>query len=406
MKAKELQLKTSLKALIILIVFSVFLTACITSYTSMLPGSVSVFSVCEADQKPIAPFVRLELDSDNDAQAKLFGVLKLKTVDVNVLENKKVYLGGMAFGVKVYTDGIIVEGVSEVDCKGKNVNPGEKSGILKGDIIKKINGKEIQSTTELLDAAKNSDGKGIKLSVLRGKEMLDIQITPAYSESEKQYKLGIWIKDGTAGIGTITYIDPNDLSFGGLGHGICDAESQKLFPMSYGKVCDVTISGVDKGEKGDPGELKGFFGTENPGVLLENTQKGVFGILHSSKYTEKSKLVDIELRDKVTTGPATILCTLDSDNICEYDIKIEKINKYSDDTKNFVIKVTDEKLLEKTGGIVQGMSGSPILQNGKLIGAVTHVLVNDPTRGYGIFIENMLETANQVADEQVKQDAS
>jgi stage IV sporulation protein B len=198
----------------------------------------------------------------------------------------------------------------------------------------------------------------------------------------------MWLKDTAAGIGTVTYIVPEDNSFAGLGHGICEADSKELLPFNSGEVFVSHITGVKRGKNGEPGELRGYFEKEPAGTLTANTQSGVYGKLDKC---EKGKTVQIALKDKVKTGNVKILCTVDDSGVCEYDAKIIKILSYSTKEKNFIVKITDEELIRKTGGIVQGMSGSPILQDGKLIGAVTHVLVNDASRGYGIFIENMLE---------------
>ncbi len=303
-----------------------------------------------------------------------------------------VIVGGMAFGIKFYTDGVLICGVSEVDTDNGNVSPGEISKLRCGDVILMVNDSCVNSVEDVTKAVKESHGKAITLNIRRSNDIYNISITPLISKSEKEYKLGLWIKDGTAGIGTVTYIDSNTGNFAGLGHGVYDIESGQLMQLREGKVCDVTLSGIKRGEKGDPGELQGFFSNNNTGILLSNTDQGVFGIFTATLPLSDQCAV-IASNDEVEEGSATILCTLDDNIISQYDIEIEKINYSSKNTKNFVIKVTDDKLIEKTGGIVQGMSGSPILQNGKLIGAVTHVLVDDPLRGYGIFIENMLSAA-------------
>lgn len=297
-----------------------------------------------------------------------------------------VSVGGMAFGIKFYTDGVLICGVSDVDTETGNVSPGSIAKLQKGDIITKIDSTDITDVKDILDILKKSEGKPLNMKVSRKDRNIDTTITPVKSYSEGLYKLGLWLKDGTAGIGTVTYIEDNS-SFAGLGHGVCDTESGELMKLREGKVTDVTITGIKTSTPGAPGQLQGIFSAEN-GLIYSNTLQGVYGSFSVNPDTNTKAV--IASKNEISEGPATILCTLDDNIICQYNIKIEKINHNTNDTKNFVIKVTDDKLLDKTGGIVQGMSGSPIIQNDKLIGAVTHVLVDDPTRGYGIFIENML----------------
>ena len=238
-----------------------------------------------------------------------------------------------------------------------------------------------------------SGGKPITVTIRRNDTEFDVTVTPSLSSADQVYKTGMWVRDNTAGIGTITYVDPSSGAFAGLGHGICDSETGTLMPLSRGIVIDVTISGIQKGQCGVPGELKGHFASGKIGSLLGNTHAGIYGIMTEipSGVSEQTA-IPIALKNEIRDGEATLLCTLDDGGICPYTVNIRKL-KNSLDNKNMEITVTDPALLEKTGGIVQGMSGSPLIQNGSLIGAVTHVLINDPTKGYGIFIENMLEAA-------------
>jgi stage IV sporulation protein B len=215
---------------------------------------------------------------------------------------------------------------------------------------------------------------------------------PIFSTSENKYKTGVWIRDSGAGIGTLTFIIPETGEFGGLGHGICDGETGELIPMSRGTVLDVKISSVKRGVAGTPGELKGYFGTQKLGALTENTDCGVYGKLTQIP-GQCSRRISIGTRDELCEGSASVVCTTDGGEPREYKIDITHIKRDAVGSKCFVIEITDPELIERTGGIVQGMSGSPIIQNGKLVGAVTHVLINDPTTGYGIFIENMLDAA-------------
>lgn len=304
----------------------------------------------------------------------------------------KVLVGGMPFGVKFRSEGIVVVGFSEVETESGNVSPAYDAGLRVNDMIISVNGREVKTSAEFIDIIEASRST-VEVTYSRGGNMATVSFTPSVSSADGKPKTGMWIRDTTAGIGTVTYIDPCDGSFAGLGHGICDPESGELLKMEKGVVIGVRISGVIRGREGFPGELKGFFTGEKSGVLVGNTLCGVYGVMTDIP-RDKVPLPETETagRDDVTTGEAEVWCTLDDNMPQKYKIRIDAVDRTSvSDNRSFTITVTDKRLLDKTGGIVQGMSGSPIIQNGKLIGAVTHVLVSDPTRGYGIFIENMLD---------------
>ncbi len=316
------------------------------------------------------------------------------TVSASALQTKRdfrgeeVILGGVPFGVKFTTEGVMVIGFSDIDGLSKSQNPAYLAGLRAKDVIVKVNGVEIAGAEELTRQVECSEGREISLTYKRGKDEKTVSIKPIYSENEKRYKTGIWVKDSGAGIGTVTYILPDTEEFGGLGHGICDGETGDMIKMSRGEVMNVTVHSVKKGISGTPGEIKGHFETGQIGSLYANTECGVFGKLTRLPHGVGEK-VKIAMRDEIVEGEAYIFCTLGGER-GRYKVDISAINKHADGSKCFIIKVADEALIEKTGGIVQGMSGSPVVQNGKLVGAVTHVLINDPTVGYGIFIENML----------------
>ncbi len=317
-----------------------------------------------------------------------------------------VYVGGMPFGVKFYTEGILVVGFCDVDVNSgsKSVNPARDAGLKVKDVIVKINGTVPTNATALTEAVEASGGSPLTLTVKRtvggsavarkGADRrtteLTVTVKPAFSASENRYKTGMWVRDSGAGIGTVTFIVPGSNAFAGLGHGICDGDTGELIPMQRGQVTDVTVSGINKGEVGAPGAIKGYFAPGKTGTLLGNTECGVFGIYANLPSTAATKLPVGSERD-VHEGPATILCTLDDGQVGTYAVNISAIDPAATGSKCFTLSVTDPALLQKTGGIVQGMSGSPVIQNGKLVGAVTHVLINDPTTGYGIFITHMLE---------------
>lgn len=308
---------------------------------------------------------------------------------------KLLYAGGIPFGVKFFSRGVVVAGFCDVPASTGAENPAQRAGLQKNDVILSVNGKEPESCEDFLAMIEASRGKALDIVFERNGERKETKLYPVYSGEEGRYRSGLFIRQGGAGIGTVTYIDPQTLSFGGLGHGICDAESGTLMPMSHGVVMDVNINGLIKGKNGAPGEIKGSFSSVRRGVVHSNTECGVFGMFSALPKNFEPKEYPIATRSEVREGKAYILCTLDGSGTAEqYEIEISAINRASRDNKSFTIKICDTALIEKSGGIIQGMSGSPIIQNGRLVGAVTHVMISDPTVGYGIFIENMLERAD------------
>lgn len=306
----------------------------------------------------------------------------------NLSNCEEVFVGGMPFGIKLYTEGLLVVGFSDVECSSGSKTPAADAGIRIGDIITEINGKSITSADDFTTAVESTNGD-LSVVYVRDNEKFETKIKPSLSNKDGKYKTGMWLRDSAAGIGTVTFTVPETLEFAGLGHGICDTETGEILPILRGYATDAKISGVKKGVPGTPGELRGYFTSGNCGVIMKNTSCGVFGIMNEEKINKlMPDKVKISNRKDVHTGKAHIYCTVEGDAPEKYEIVVTKVPG-STETSNFEIEITDTALLEKTGGIVQGMSGSPILQDGKLIGAVTHVLVNDPTRGYGIFIENM-----------------
>jgi len=292
--------------------------------------------------------------------------------------------GGMPFGVKFACEGLIVVGFTEVITENGTCMPAYEAGIRVNDRIFAVNHEPVKTTEEFINRIALS-GEQVIIEYERNGENCTAQFTPAYNPEEGKYKTGMWIRDTTAGIGTVTFILPETGAFAGLGHGICDQATGALLPMARGTVVDVTISGVTKGASGRPGELQGYFTDEQCGVLLGNTLSGVYGLFTEIPGAEET--VALGTAKELHEGDAYIWCTLDNNIREKYKIKITKT--VTETGGNFEIAVTDPALMKQTGGIVQGMSGSPILQDGKLVGAVTHVLIRDPTRGYGISIEKM-----------------
>ena len=304
----------------------------------------------------------------------LLGVIPIKDIHVNLVEEKQVIPGGEAIGIYMKTRGILVV-------------------VQSGDYINSVNGVPVKSKEELMELVNKSGGEELVLDVQRNGEATSLKLSPVRTGKE-EYKLGIWVRDDTQGIGTLTYID-KEKHFGALGHGISDIDTGGLLALSGGTLYHTDILSVTKGERGVPGELSGvirYREEEKLGDIGENTEEGIFGTVNGQmeEIAAAAAPVEIAYKQEVEEGPAVILCAVDG-TVREYQAEIEKIYLNSQDAnKSMVIRVTDPKLLERTGGIVQGMSGSPILQNGKLIGAVTHVFIQDATSGFGIFIENML----------------
>ena len=304
----------------------------------------------------------------------------------------KLYVGGMPFGVKFLTEGVIISGFNENATENEK-NPARTAGLQINDIIISIDGKKLLGAAELNAAVESCSGRSMTVKCSREGRVFEAKLTPVYSKTEGRYSLGIYVRDSGAGIGTITYIVPKTQEFAGLGHGICDGATGRLIPMQRGSVVGVKINGIVKGLSGAPGEVKGYFNSGKTGTLLGNTDCGVWGVLASLPTGIEDRLMEVGLRDSVKDGKAYVYTQLDSDKVEKYEIQISDVQRDATGNKCFSVKITDKALISKTGGIIQGMSGSPIIQNGKLIGAVTHVLINDPTTGYGIFIENMLNAA-------------
>ena len=333
-------------------------------------------------------------------EVSLFNQLPLKSVEVNVLPKTKVIPVGNIAGVKLYTNGVLVVGMSEIEgSDSKKYKPYENTGIEEGDRIIKIDNKHINSTQDLIEIVNNSNGNDINLEYIHEQETKECSITPIQT-SNKEYKLGLWVRDSAAGVGTVTFYEPSTKTFGALGHGITDIDTSELINIASGEFITTRILNITKGESGNPGKIQGTIDNQkNIGSISKNSRFGIYGTVEdlSSLTIDTSKEMEVALREEIEIGKATILCSLDNQKPQEYEIEIEKIYKENNyDNKSMKIKVTDQRLLEKTGGIIQGMSGSPIIQNGKFIGAVTHVLVNNPEEGYAVFGDIMLKQSREI----------
>ncbi len=335
--------------------------------------------------------------SSYNAQLNLFGILPVKTVRVMSIERQTLTALGTPFGVKMFADGVMVVGFSDIPTSTGYKNPGKLAGLKLGDVIVSIGDEKMVANSDVGEAIAGSDGVPIEVIYKRDGEQKSCIITAVRDEIGGEYRSGVWVRDSSAGIGTLTFADNENMIFGGLGHPVSDTDTGQAIELLSGEIVPVTISGATAGRPGTAGELRGeFAGDITLGEVLRNDNTGVYGELFSHLEGDD---YEVATPSETVTGTATILATVDSEGAKPYRIDIERVFHANDDfTKNMVVRITDQELLEKTGGIVQGMSGSPILQNGRLIGAVTHVFVNDPTRGYGIFIENMLESAENIAE--------
>lgn len=341
------------------------------------------------------------VSNDNNTQSvkqstieiKLFNLINVASFNVYMPTNQYVVCGN-TIGVLMNTDGVNVVGFSGVTSVTGIVYPFKNTNLKVGDRIKTINNKII-SCLDDIDFAINSEkvSHAVEYTAMRDNEIISGTVTPVFDITAKMNKLGLWIREDTSGIGTLTFINPNTNRFGSLGHGICENGSEYPMKIKSGTIHNCEVVGVNKGEKGKTGEIKGLFVPNNncEGVIDKNNEYGIYGFINSgSKYITGNK-IDIGGRNSIKPGRAKILCCLDGESVNAYDIEIVKTYKQSSSNpKSLVIRVTDSKLLEITGGIIQGMSGSPIIQNNKLVGAVTHVFVNDPTKGFGVYMDWMI----------------
>lgn len=344
--------------------------------------------------KDISLFNKITYTKDS-LDIKFMGLINLKSVQLKKYENLKIIPGGDSVGVKIASDGVLVVGFSKINCNGNEFDSSAKlSGIEVGDRIIEVDNKSVINCNQLSQRILESKNKNLNVKVIRDGELLSKKIEIIKENSEN--KIGLWVRDSTAGVGTMTFIDKKTKNFGALGHPITDSDTNRLFNIKDGELFDSAIISLKKGEKGNPGELKGIFTNENNplGAINKNTSSGIFGNLGNNEKFKQNKELDVGFRDEVKEGKAKIITTIDEKGPKEYEIEIvKKLDQKESGPKSMIIKVTDEKLLKETGGIIQGMSGSPIIQNNKIIGAVTHVLINKPDVGYGIYIEWMLQDA-------------
>ncbi len=396
--------------LFILMIFIVFASGLSFILAFTIPGKTVIYSgennaefipegtawLLSSKEAPSSPVMQNKADkiSSSDkpdsfnSTVYLCNIIPVKTVRVSVIDETAVILGGGAVGINLRTKGILVANLADVKlANGEEICPAKEAGIHPGDIIEKVNGTKMTSKEDVAKAIEGSTGV-LNVEGKHRSEKRSWQISPA-SDQNGNIKIGAWVRDTVAGVGTLTYF--TDKGFGALGHPISDIDTGEYVECDGGSIFEARVVGIDKGERGEPGSIRAVFSSSKIGEITKNSDCGVFG---NTGNTSQNK-IPIGRKKEVTPGDAEIVCDI-GNGAESFDVAIRKVINGTDASKSILIQVTDEELLEKTGGIVQGMSGSPIVQNGKLVGAVTHVFVNDPTRGYGIFIENMLAEAEKI----------
>ena len=366
----------------------------------VLPDKIEAYSTKKIEYKSVYSVENnslYQVDYQNNSKVspvendiKLLGIIPVKTTSIIQSNPKKVSVSGESFGIKLYTDGVIIVGIRDVETDKGKCNPAKEAGLEKGDIIIEINGKKVYSADSVTDILNDNNGKDYKITVKRNGNYKEFLLKPAYSSSQGCYKVGLWVRDSTAGVGTITYYDKSNNTVSALGHPITDVDTNEIMPILDGEAVRATVTKIYKSKAGEAGSLCCEFTNDIIGTLKKNCQSGIYG-----KYTctlKNTYEYEVASPNEIVRGPVQILCTIDSGKAKFYNAQISRISyRENKKGKNMVVKITDECLLEKTGGIVQGMSGSPIIQNGKLVGALTHVIVDSPEKGYAIFAQDMVD---------------
>ncbi|GGD69995.1 SpoIVB peptidase [Paenibacillus nasutitermitis] len=348
--------------------------------------------------KPLS--LQSNYSGETTMKLKLFGKIPFKTVKVNVVPDLRVVPGGQTIGVKVKSAGIMVVGHHQVlRANGSKVSPGELAKLQLGDLIVKINGQFVNEVHKVARIAEEAGGakQPINLTVKRGSQLFETKLDPVYDTEDKAWRLGLYIRDSAAGVGTLTFFAPDQGVYGALGHVITDMDTQTAIEVGEGQILQSNVTSINKSQNGEPGEKRAHFIKESKvlGNIERNTPFGIFGkMTELPDHSYKEQAIPVAFAEEVKEGPAQLLTVVNGQKVERFDVQIVHVTHQSSPaTKGMVIKITDSRLLQQTGGIVQGMSGSPIIQDGKLIGAVTHVFVNDPSSGYGCFIEWMLQDA-------------
>lgn len=334
-------------------------------------------------------------DTENyDLNVSLFNVIPLRKTKVYTQKRRYVTLCGEVFGIKLYSKGVLVISTEDIETENGLRNPGKEAGIKPGDIIKKIGNKSVNSNKEVSEICRNSENKELVFTIIRDSKERTLILKTVKEKSTSLYRAGLWVRDSTAGIGTMTFYERDTGIFASLGHAICDVDTGKAVPLNEGEAIGARIIGCTEGTQNETGEITGVFTGEKIGNLYKNSLSGVYGVLDD--YDKNSDLIPVATSSEVKEGKAQILCSVDDTGRKYYDVEITKILDRNSEQKNMTVKITDKRLLEITGGIIQGMSGTPLIQDGMLVGAITHVFVGNATEGYAILAENMLSAADEV----------
>lgn len=342
------------------------------------------------DDEQSVDYQSAETVGSQSSDLTLLGIIPVKNETVKTAKEGTVLVSGDSFGIKLYSDGVMVVGTKDVTSGSQTVNPSKDAGIEVGDIIVSINGEKVYSSDRVSEILNDNNGEAFQIKVKRNGQFLDFSLVPVYVDSEGCYKAGMWVRDSTAGIGTITFFNPSSGIMAALGHPITDVDTGEIIPIFDGQAVETTVSSVTKSTTSETGSISCEFSNKEIGVLNINTRQGIYGEYSSKADLSSCSEYQVALPQEVHKGFCQIITTVDENGPQVYSAEITRIYQ-NDDEKNMIIKITDEKLIEKTGGIVQGMSGSPIIQDGKLVGAITHVIVNNPLKGYGVFANTMLE---------------
>lgn len=389
------------------LVFTIFIFSIIISLNKSIPTDfytdditnfdISLGSISSKKNNNDVVSVNENFQNGMSYNLNIFNAIPIKSINVKEVDEISLMPSGEPFGIKIITDGVLVVGESEINTKNGSKRPYKEAGIKTGDILLSIDDNTVMSNNDIKNIVSKSDGDSLKIKYISNGEVKEGNITPSFSSDDNSYKIGIWVRDSSAGIGTMTFVVPHKEIFAGLGHGVYDVDTGEVLPIREGEILDVEIIGVRKSENGSPGQLNGIFKNNKVlGDIVINSNIGIYGKLNSQHFYNNN-LMQMQFKQDVQKGKAQILTTLEKGPPQLFDVNITSIDyDKSKKERNMVIEIVDDELLSKTGGIVQGMSGSPIIQNGKLVGAVTHVFVNDIKKGYGIFAENMLNMSKFV----------
>lgn len=368
---------------------------------AMLPDKITVhdnkiqtiekfYSVAVEENPRSVDFQSAESVGSNETDLKLLNVIPVKTEEILREEREKVFVSGKSFGIKLYTDGVIIVGTKDITIDAEVVNPAKNAGLQIGDIIISINGERVYSSDEVERILNDNNGKKYAIRIKRDGAYKTFELEPVYVPNESCYKAGMWVRDSTAGIGTVTFFYPKTNMVAALGHPITDVDTGEIMPILNGEAVETAVTSVTKSTGSETGSLSCDFSNVKIGTLTKNTNCGIYGSYDETADLTEAVAYEVAAVQEIKKGFCQLICTVEGEKPAVYSAEITRIS-YNDKDKNMIIRVTDEELLKKTGGIVQGMSGTPIIQNGKLVGAVTHVMINSPSKGYAIFAQTMLD---------------